>query len=274
MNDFEKYEFDRQGYLVIKAMLTPEEVASLSGAVDELESDALEHVDEPPRKALFWGGESHFNEAKGYFVHGSNQKGATLLVEDFWNSSSAFDFLVNHPRTLDYVNAAVQPRATINNSEIRIRYRGNQSKSHGGSRKENQKYSYRVNQSGIDCMMVRMIYFIHDVSNEQGAFSVAPGSHKTNFPCPYENDPDVEPGMIGLEVKSGDAIFFTEHLRHGGLTNKSEQVRKTIHVGYGPYWMMSQNISTMDEPPFLTDATRARYTSEQNLLFRAWPIKE
>ena len=37
MNDIEKYEFDRLGYLVIKAMLTPTEVATLAGAIDELE---------------------------------------------------------------------------------------------------------------------------------------------------------------------------------------------------------------------------------------------
>jgi len=29
----------------------------------------------------------------------------------------------------------------------------------------------------------------------------------------------------------------------------------------------------MDEPPYLTEATRARLTVEQNNLFRAWPIK-
>lgn len=117
------------------------------------------------------------------------------------------------------------------------------------------------------------IYFIHDVTNEQGAFCVVPGTHKSALPCPYDNDPDIEPGMIGLEVKAGDAIFFTEHLQHGGLTNRSDQVRKTIHVGYGPYWMMSQNTSTMDEPQHITPETLARYTREQRSLFRPWPEK-
>ena len=120
-------------------------------------------------------------------------------------------------------------------------------------------------------MMVRMVYFLHDVSREQGAFCVIPGTHKGNFDCPYDtNDPDREPGVVGLEVKAGDAIFFTEALRHGGLTNRSTQVRKTLHVGYGPHFMMSQNIATMDEPPYLTDATRARLTPAQLDLFRPY----
>jgi hypothetical protein len=36
---------------------------------------------------------------------------------------------------------------------------------------------------------------------------------------------------------------------------------------------MSQNIATMDEPPYLTEATRARLTLAQHNLFRAWPLK-
>ena len=80
--------------------------------------------------------------------------------------------------------------------------------------------------------------------------------------------------MVGLEVKAGDAILFTEHLRHGGFTNRSQQVRKTLHVGYGPHWMMSQNIATMDEPQFVTDKTMARFSSAQRDLLRAWPPKE
>ena len=76
--------------------------------------------------------------------------------------------------------------------------------------------------------------------------------------------------MIGLEVDAGDAILFTENLRHGGFTNSSQKTRKTLHVGYGPSWMMSQNISTMDEPPYITEETWGRYEAKQQKLFRPW----
>ena len=39
-------------------------------------------------------------------------------------------------------------------------------------------------------MMVRLVYFTHDVGKDDGAFCVVPGTHKTNLPCPYGNDPD------------------------------------------------------------------------------------
>ena len=206
MNEIEQYEFDRQGYIVIPDLLTDDEIQSLRKAVDNLEEHALAHVDQPPRKRSGWDAEYHVNNKKGYHVKGSNAEGKTLIIEDFWNADPAFDCLLNHPKTLPYVEAVVNGRYTINNSEIRIRYTGNASNSHGGTRPHNQKYRYTFT-GRFDCMMVRMIYFIQDVTNEQGAFCVVPGTHKGNFPCPYDNDPDVEPGMVGLEVKSGCDLF-------------------------------------------------------------------
>jgi len=270
MNEIELYEFDRLGFIVIPGLLTPDEVASMSAAIDALEEHALEHVDEPPRKKSGWGKEYHQSE-KGYHAKGSNDEGATLIIEDYWNADPVFDVLLRHEATMGYVDTVIQGRPTINNSEIRIRYRGNQSGNHGGARKVNAKYRYNFNGDGIDCMMVRMVYFVHDVNDEQGSFCVVPGTHKGNVACPYGTDPDIEPGVVGLEVKAGDAIFFTESLRHGGLTNRSDQVRKTLHVGYGPHFMMSQNTATMDELPYITDETKGRLTADQFALFRPYP---
>ena len=269
MNAEETYEFDRQGYIVIKDMLDGAQIQSLATAIDALEEHALAHVELPPRKVSAWGAEYHANAEKGYHVQGAKAEGQTLIIEDFWNADPAFDVLVNHAPTMEYIHAIVKSRPTVNNSEIRIRYRGNASGSHGGSRAANQKYRYSFGESGIDCMMVRMVYFVRDCSNEEGAFCVVPGTHKSNVPCPYGSNPDEEPGMVGLEVKAGDAILFTEHLRHGGFTNRSDTVRKTLHVGYGPHWMMSQNIATMDEPQHITEETAARFDEEQRNLFFA-----
>jgi len=273
VNEIETYEFDRQGYIVIEGLLTAEQVGSLAAAVDELEEHALVHMHEPPRKISGWGANYHANPERGYHANGERAEGKTLVVEDFWNADPAFDILLDHPLTMDYVNGIVKERPTINTSEIRIRYKGNSTGCHGGTVNAGQKYRYSYTERGIDCMMVRMVYFIHDCSNEQGAFCVVPGTHKTNLPSPHSDQPDEDPNMIGLEVKAGDAIFFTENLRHGGLINHSDQVRKTLHVGYGPYWLMSQNIATMDEQQHITPETFARLTEEQRDLFRAYRPK-
>lgn len=271
MNEIETFEFDRQGYIVIESLLNEAQVAALAEAVDELEEHALAHIAQPPRKQSGWGADYHANPERGYHANGERAEGKTLIIEDYWNANPAFDVLLNHQPTMNYIRGIVKQRPTINNSEIRIRYRGNATGCHGGTVSASQKYRYSYTEHGIDCMMVRMVYFIHDCTNEQGAFCVVPGTHKTNLPSPHSNDPDEDPDMIGLAVKAGDAILFTENLRHGGFTNRSEQTRKTLHVGYGPHWMMSQNIATMDEKQHLTPATFARLTEAQRDLFRAYP---
>jgi len=273
MDNTEQYEFDRQGFLVLKDFLTSQEVDKLAPVVNRLVDHGEEHYEQEPRKKSKWGPNYHVNAENGYYVSGGLEHGETIIIEDFFNFDLAFDFLVNHPKTMSYIAGIVQGEIGINNSELRVRYMGNASGTHGGG-PTNPKYRYAVNSNGIDAMMVRMIYFVQDVDADQGAFCVVPGTHKTKLPIPYTCSVDEEPGMIGLEVKAGDAILFTENLRHGGLTNRSDQVRKTLHVGYGPAWMMSQNISTMDEVPYLKPETWHRYDQGQRDLFQPWLRKE
>lgn len=269
MNEIEKYEFDRLGYIVIPGFLTREEVERLAAAIDAAEEDALAQLDRPPDKISAYGLAYRHNTEKGYYVSGAREEGNTLIIEDFYNADPAFDILIDHPPTMKYIRAIVKERSTINNSEIRIRYPGNQTGSHMGG-PVSRKHRYYYTQRGIDCMMARMVYFVHDVSPGQGEFCVVPATHKSNLASPYEGrNPDTEPGMIGLPVKAGDAILFTENLRHGGLTNRSKQTRKTLHVGYGPFWMKSQNHSTMDEEPNVLPSAFARWNDAQRLLFRA-----
>lgn len=272
MNEHEQYEFDRSGYIVIPDFLNQEQVAQLSTAVDRLEAHAMANKDSPPRVTAPWGLEYHRNDERGYHVNASDSSGGlTLLIEDFFNFDAAFDMLVNQPKTMAYIRAIVQERPTINNSELRVRYSGNYSGTHMGG-PLSQKYRYSFNSQGIDCMMVRIIYFVHDVGVDEGAFCVVPGTHKSNLPSPYGNvPPQEEPGMIPLPVKAGDAIFFTENLRHGGFPNQSDKTRKTLHVGYGPFWMKSQNIATMEQDAFILSDTHARYDEGQRKLFYARP---
>ena len=275
MNKIEQYEFDRVGYIVIPNFLTDEELKSLSAAIDALEAHALSQANHPPDKISAFGLEYRHDAERGYFATGSREHGNTLIIEDFFNADPTFDTLVDHAPTMAYINAIIQERPTINNCEIRIRYPGNQTGSHMGG-PVGRKHRYYYSGKGIDCMMVRMVYFVHDVGPGQGEFCVVPGTHKSNMASPYEGtNPDTEPGMIGLPVKAGDAILFTENLRHGGLTNRSQQTRKTLHVGYGPYYMKSQNHSTMDEEPYILPGTFARLNDAQRLLFRAhWTLLE
>ena len=274
MTDLELFEFDRTGYLEIPELLSRDEVSCLREAVDALTADAEKNVDLPPRATAPRGAEYHQNEELGYHVTGKLGTGGSLLIEDFFNVDPAFDCLVNHSRTMKYIEAIVQERPAINNSELRVRYPGNATGAHLGG-PGSSKHRFRFIDNRVECMMVRMVYFVHDVSVEQGAFCVVPGTHKSNLHPPYLADrllPEDEPGMFALPAKAGDGILFTENLRHGGVTNHSTQVRKTLHVGFGPFWLKSQNIATMDSDPYILDRTLERYDDRQKQLFNTYPV--
>jgi hypothetical protein len=269
VTDIQRYEFDRLGYLVLPGLLGRDEARTLARVIDELEAHAMARVNHPPHKRSAWGPVYHACAEKGYYASGECREGTTLIIEDFFNADPAFDRLVNHAPTMDCIRDIIRERPTINNSEIRIRYHGNQSGTHMGG-PISAKYRYGYSAGGIDCMMVRMVYFVHDVGPEDGPFCVVPATHKSNLVSPYgTSDADAEPGMLSLPVKAGDAILFTENLRHGGRSIRSGQTRKTLHVGFGPFWMKSQNISTMDEEQNVLPATLTRYTADQRALFRS-----
>ncbi len=270
MDDRERYLFDLQGYIYIPGLLSSAECMALCAAAKEAEQHALACRDESPRKQSKWGTTYWHNEALGYYAGGEAAEGKTLLIEDFWLQSPVFDLLIGHEPTLSYVRTAIQGPIAITNSEIRIRYPGNHTAMHMGYPQGHApKYCYRVVNGEINCMMVRMVYFIHDVPLRGGPMCFIPGSHKGAFHLPDPDaDPIEEPGVVGIPAKAGDAIFFTEACRHGGLNNHSKTTRYTLHVGYGPDCMPSQNISTMDEPPNVTPAFIERLSPEQRALFR------
>lgn len=265
MDDRERYDFDRCGYLHIPGLLSRGEAANLLDASQALEEHALACRENAPRWKSIWGPEYWQNPEFGYFASGERAAGSTLMVEDFWHFPTAFDMLIGHPRTMEYIRRVIRGPAAINNSELRIRYGGNATGMHMGY-PQGSKYRYRVIGGEIDCMMVRMVYFLHDVGPDDGPLCVVPGTHVNSFPCPVQVPVEEEPGAVGLCVRAGDAVLFTEATRHGGFPNRGPRTRYTLHVGYGPDYLKSQNISTMDEEPHVTPALAARLSEEQRAL--------
>lgn len=268
MNDSERYLFDLQGYVHIPQLLSPEEAQVLYAAAQSLVRDAEACRDQKRYTLVGFDLNCWQSPEHGYFGLSEPATGELVIIDDFWLYPSAFDFLIGHPRTMDYIRRIIQGRISINNSQMLVRRKGHTSGAHSGfPGGHSSKYRYTVLNGQIDCMMSRIVYFLHDCPVEQGPMCFVPGSHRSAFPVPV-NDASLEdePGMVPVPVKAGDAILFTEAVRHGGYTNRTERTRLTLHIGYGPSFQPSQNIATMDEPPLLTDALRERLNPDQQAL--------
>jgi hypothetical protein len=79
---------------------------------------------------------------------------------------------------------------------------------------------------------------LEDVNEQNGCLQVIPGSHKwfstiraANISSLYlKFDPRVEPRVTSVPIKAGTAVIFAFNLFHGSKPNRSNHVRKAVHL--------------------------------------------
>jgi hypothetical protein len=223
-------------------------------AADGLEDRVARKLEEAPSYTGHFHIGYHYDKELGCSSYKNDWGGGRQnIVDDFLNASSEFDSLVNHQRTMAYVSEMAMGPHQLASSELRFRYKGNMTLTHmGGVIDARNRFEFvgrplldsatgARDHRDFNLLTVRIVYALHDVPIENGAFCAVPGSHKSNLFSPYGDDPTKEPGMAGIVMEAGDAIFFTENLRHGGLPNSLDTPRKTIHLAIGPAWAGSQS---------------------------------
>jgi len=72
--------------------------------------------------------------------------------------------------------------------------------------------------------------------------------------------------MIPIPMETGDAIIFTENLRHGGFPNVLEKTRKTVHMAISPCWMASMSPVHWNDQVYVSPEAWARYSEGQRAL--------
>lgn len=279
MNDLERYTFDLNGYLLVKGVLTRDEATHVVAVADALHDRFASSVNKEPQfESLKFKTTYHYDEELGTSHYDSNHGGAGVqyVVDDILNADPAFDLFVGHVPTMNYIREMVESPVRISSSELRYRHKGNITGTHmGGPTDVRNEYRFGAQThatehtpSGrhFDLLTVRVLYALHDIPVENGPLCVVPGSHKANYRSPFGADPLKEPGMVPLPMEAGDALYFTENLRHGGYPNVMERVRRTVHICYAPAWVGSQSPAHWDGVVHVTKEAWSRYTEEQRAL--------
>ncbi len=280
MDNREKYHFDLDGYLLVKGLLSKQEAARCLEAADAVAEKVRRTVDDEPHFTGHFGLRYHFDKELGVSSYQTNHggEGVQYIVDDILNADPAFDVFVNHARSMDYVRELTEAPIQINSSELRVRHRGNITGTHmGGPIDPRNRYQFagaprpdsdddRPGKRSFDLLNVRVLYALHDMPRENGPLCVVPGSHKANLHSPYGSDPINEPNMVVLPMEAGDALFFTENLRHGGFPNVMDQVRRTIHLCFAPEWVGSQSPAHWNGRVHVSEAAWARYDAGQRAL--------
>ncbi|SFH11462.1 Ectoine hydroxylase-related dioxygenase, phytanoyl-CoA dioxygenase (PhyH) family [Actinopolymorpha cephalotaxi] len=208
VSDQERYLFDLNGYLVVRGVLDPGEVARLNEVLDQ---QGLDDLDEAGREAA---------------------------LEWLPNLGGPFLNLIDHQCILPYLIDFVDERVRLDHSYGIQMVAGSPGLDlHGfpDDRPRNCAW-YHVRNGTISAGLIVVSFALTEVSAADGGFVCVPGSHKANLPSPFLDkraNPD-DPWLRHVELDAGDAVIFTEALTHGSLDWKGPGVRRALFYKYAP----------------------------------------
>ena len=228
MTDDEKYFFDINGYILIRNVLSQEEVDACNEAIDH-----HQHLIRERTGDLSLSGKSQ--SLKG--VTGRGDLGGCLSWEKPW--CDPFRKMLTHPTIVPYLNVILGPgyRMDHNAGLITMREGAEGHILHGSSGPgfdPHQYYIFKNNQMHNGLTVVAWQFA--DVNEGDGGLCLIPGSHKGNYPCPQSlREYDAYQEFVKpITCKAGDVVIFTEATTHGTLPWKGKHQRRSLLFRFSP----------------------------------------
>ncbi|MEM7407100.1 MAG: phytanoyl-CoA dioxygenase family protein [Pseudomonadota bacterium] len=222
LTELERTQWEVDGYLHLKGVLTPEQV--------QLYSDEIDRVRELP-------GFEPSDLPRGHY--GYLQHSADLAIDGFMDRRHLLPYgqffvdLIDHEPVFDRIVDIMGPYLLLSMTQAIVRpstttFPG-YTHTDGG---EALRY-VRVTETSRP-IALKAMYLLTDVSGtDNGNLTVFPGSHMRPFPDAPERWPTPHsPGAAQLEGQAGDCYVFSHSLWHGPAPNRSGLARKTILYNY------------------------------------------
>lgn len=220
LTEEQKYQWKKDGYLVLKGALSAAEIKQLTAVVDQM--------DEEHREQLSSEGAQNGVDAKPY---------AGLNKLNIIEKSNIFVGLMDHPTTFPVVLELLGPFIQLSMSQAMVRSPNPDGKglSHalhpdGGQAMQR----IRVDENSLP-LQIKIQYFLTPLAApEHGNFTIVPGSHYRPFPTAQLGNAESPHNAEALQlcVEAGDAAVFPHALWHGAASNRSNYPRKTLIYCY------------------------------------------
>jgi len=233
MTDDERYLFDLNGYIIVRGVLTPEEVKQANDAIDNHNSEMVERSDKPLRNAV---------EGTAFYGTGPGRRDLGQVLE--WGpESKVFKSILAHPRLVPFFHGLLGKGYRMDHLPFVL----NQCKGaegfqlHGGtidctSGEYNPSLAYTCHHDTIRCALLGCNVMLSDHNAGDGGFCIVPGSHKSNFRMPkgMVDGEKFSEFIIQPETKAGDVVLFSEGTVHGAKAWTSDTERRACLYRFSP----------------------------------------
>jgi len=231
----ERDRLDRDGFLVLARVLTPEQARQYAARLDELV--AIE------------------GEEAGKEVH---QEAGTDRLADLINKDPMFHIVLRQPRVLAAVAHVIQDAFKFSSLNSRATRPG-----------EGQQHLHLDLDDTEGLTPGRYygcnsIWVLDDFTAENGATRVVPGSHRSGK-WPREEMADVtapHPREIKLTAPAGTVLIVNAHTWHGGTRNGADRPRHAMHG----YFCQRDLPQQLDQRRYIRPETCARLSEAERYL--------
>ena len=199
------HQIEVEGYLVLPDLLTPDQVTRLKTETAKLETTAVD-----------------------YSVYQRVRNNLQFL-------GGSFAELIAHPPTITFL------RELLGDQILMLHYGYARSEpGHPGIslHTDGQPYGSKIfGYEGSVPVMVRVLYYLDDLTPEISPFRVLPHSHLSMHADgnPYKRF-ESHPDQVMVPVRAGSAVLINHRVFHGNFPNVGDQPRNMLAIAYRPAW--------------------------------------
>lgn len=225
LTDEERMQLDRDGFLLIPQVLSPQQVAAVCGRLDALLASE--------------------GEDAGREVH---QESGTERLANLIDKGPEFEPFFSHPKVLAAIAHVLDGDLKLSSLNARFALPGQGLQGlHADWGRLETPGAYQVCNS---------IWLLDDFTPENGATRAVPGSQAWGNRLPGDVMEDVRAphsAEVLLLGKAGDVVVFNSHTWHGGTLNQTDQRRRACHS----YFCRRHQAQQLDQRAHLRSETVA-----------------
>jgi hypothetical protein len=223
----QREDFERDGFLILPGVLTPEQVAYYTTVVDHLDAEERRTRNLDPFATV---------EIRNAIARPGGDALLPLL-----------DWPTTFPLIADIFGWNIQ----LTTSHVFVRTPNPSEKTTfkaSGWHADGPHPSFPTVGGVYPRLYGKIGFFLTDLSEpDRGNLRVAPGSHLSATPPPKDPETGDPFGAIQVLTKPGDAVLFEQRCWHAVGPNFSTLSRKNIYLGYCYRWMKAIDFITQPE---------------------------